>query len=149
MIEKIFRWGLFCAGIITGIFAGYMIYIDNLAGGAVWLAMAVGFLWFSTRIQNDSNENSNEVDDEQNNKDLHDMAVLISDIALMSLKNIGRTVPPTSKEIQDMEDKLNNFLDAMPVDKNEREEITEDFNRLRERNRRNESGRAILRSSRL
>ena len=149
MIEKIFRWSLFCAGIITGIFAGYMIYVDNLAGGAVWLAMAVGFLCFSTKVQPDNDEKSNEIDDEQNNKDLHDMAVLISEIALMSLKNIGRTVPPSSKEIQDMEDKLNNFLDAMPVDKSEREMIKEDFERLRERTRRNESGRAILRSSRL
>ena len=149
MIEKIFRWSLFCAGIITGIFAGYMIYVDNLAGGAVWLAMAVGFLCFSTKVQPDNDEKSNEIDDEQNNKDLHDMAVLISEIALMSLKNIGRTVPPSSKEIQDMEDKLNNFLDAMPVEKSEREMINEDFERLRERTRRNESGRAILRSSRL
>ena len=32
MIEKIFRWGLFCAGIIMAIFAGYMFYIDKIRG---------------------------------------------------------------------------------------------------------------------
>ena len=149
MIEKIFRWGLFCAGIITGIFAGYMIYIDNLAGGAVWLAMAVGFLCFSTKVQPDNDEKSNEIDDEQNNKDLHDMAVLISDIALMSMKNIGRTIPPNTKELEELETKLNNFLDLMPVDKSERKEISEEFERLKDRSRRNASGRAILRSARL
>ena len=146
-IDKIIRWILFCAGIVTSIFAGYMFYIDNIAAGAAWLAMAVGFLCFATRIGVSGGDNNSDAD--QDNKDLHDMAVLIADIAVNGLKNIGRTVPPNSKEIQDMEDKLNSFLDAMPVDKSERDEINEEFDRLRNRTRRNESGRAILRSARL
>ena len=147
-IDRLIRWALFCAGIITSIFAGYMFYIDNIAAGAAWLAMAVGFLCFATRIRNGSDGDYNS-DSEQDNKDLHDLAILISDIAVMSLKNIGRTIPPSSKEIQDMETKLNNFLDVMPVDKSERVEIDEEFDRLKNRTRRNESGRAILRSARL
>ena len=146
-IDRLIRWALFCAGIITSIFAGYMFYIDNIAAGAAWLAMAVGFLCFATRIRADNR--NYDADSEQDNKDLHDMAMLISDIAVMSLKNIGRTIPPSTKEIQDMEAKLNSFLDVMPVDKSERLEINEEFDRLKNRTRRNESGRAILRSSRL
>ena len=146
-IDRLIRWALFTAGIITSIFAGYMFYIDNIAAGAAWLAMTVGFLCFATRIR--ANDDSDESKSDQDNKDLHDMAVLIADIAVMSLKNIGRTIPPSTKEIQDMETKLNNFLDVMPVDKSERLEINEEFDRLKNRTRRNESGRAILRSSRL
>ena len=146
-IDRLVRWALFCAGIITSIFAGYMFYIDKIAAGAAWLAMAVGFLCFATRIRADNR--NYDADSEQDNKDLHDMAMLISDIAVMSLKNIGRTLPPSTKEIQDMEAKLNSFLDVMPVDKSERLEINEEFDRLKNRTRRNESGRAILRSSRL
>ena len=146
-IDRLVRWALFCAGIITSIFAGYMFYIDKIAAGAAWLAMAVGFLCFATRIRADNR--NYDADSEQDNKDLHDMAMLISDIAVMSLKNIGRTIPPSTKEIQDMETKLNSFLDVMPVDKSERLEINEEFDRLKNRTRRNESGRAILRSSRL
>ena len=148
MIDKIFCWALFCAGIITSIFAGYMFYIDNIAAGAAWLAMAVGFLCFATRIKTETVE---EVyyDSEENNRDLHDMAVLISDIALMSVKNIGRTIPPDIKEIEELENKLNNFLNLMPVEKTERAEISEEFDRLKERSKRNASGRAILRSARL
>ena len=145
-IEKLLRWGLFCAGIITSIFAGYMFYIDNIAAGAAWLAMAVGFLCFATRIRNNKDD---EETSEQDNKDLHDMAILISDIAIMSLKNIGRTVPPNAKEIENMETKLNNFLDVMPVEQSERVEINEEFDRLKNRSKRNEGGRAILRSARL
>ena len=132
MIDKIFRWALFCAGIITSIFAGYMFYIDNIAAGAAWLAMAVGFLCFATRIRTETVE---EVyyDSEENNRDLHDMAVLISDIELMSVKNIGRTIPPDIKEIEELENKLNNFLNLMPVEKTERAEISEEFDRLKER----------------
>ena len=148
MIDKIFRWALFCAGIITSIFAGYMFYIDNIAAGAAWLAMAVGFLCFATRIKTETVE---EVyyDSEENNRDLHDMAVLIAELAVSSLKNIGRTIPPGTKEVDEMEEKVNNFLDVMPLSRDERDEISEEFERLRNRTRRNESGRAIMRSARL
>ena len=142
-IEKFFRWALFCAGIVISIFAGYMFYIDNISGGAAWLAVAVGFLCFATRISNDHDSEDTQ-NERQTGKELHDMAVLIADIAVMSLKNIGRTVPPGTKEIEDLESKLDNFLDLMPVNKSERDEIDEEFSRLKERTRRNESGRAIF-----
>lgn len=146
MIEKIIRWVLFCAGIITSIFAGYMFYIDNIAGGAAWLAVAVGCLSFSVRVTHSSDSSQEIQDSEENDQDLHDLAILISDIALMSLKNIGRTVPPGTKEIEGLEKKLNHFLDLMPVDKTEREEIDEEFDRLKNRTRRNESGKAFYKS---
>ena len=87
--------------------------------------------------------------DSDSDSELHDLAVLIAEVAAMSLQNIGRTVPPSTKEIADIEDKLNNFLDTMPVSESEREEIAEKFEAVRNKTRRNQSGMAIMRSSRL
>ena len=145
-LDRLLRWIFFCGGFITAIFAGYMFYVDNIAGGAAWLAVAVGLLSFSTRIHQETPEPDNTAQDDT---DLHDMAVLIADLATMSLQNIGRTVPPNSREIEDMEDKLNKFLDAMPVSQDERADIAEKFEAVREKSRRNSVGRAILRSARL
>ncbi|MBQ7155650.1 MAG: hypothetical protein IJR85_08880 [Synergistaceae bacterium] len=145
-LDRLLRWVFFCGGIITAIFAGYMFYIDNIAGGAAWLAVAVGFLSFSTRIKQEAPEQEST---SQDDSDLHDMAVLIADIAVMSLQNIGRTVPPNTREIEDMEEKLKKFLDVMPVSESERADIAEKFEAVREKARRNATGRAILRSSRL
>ena len=144
MIEKFFRWVLFCAGLITSIFAGYMFYIDNIPGGAAWLAMGVGFLCFATRVKNDPDDEDNEENNFQADKELHDMAILIADLAVMNLKNIGRTIPPGKKEIENLEIKLNNFLEHMPIDKSELEEINEEFSRLKERNRPAQTGRAFF-----
>ncbi|MBQ9390386.1 MAG: hypothetical protein IJU07_09460 [Synergistaceae bacterium] len=144
-LDKLLRWFMFCAGIITAIFAGYMFSTGKNDLGAAWLAVTVGFLCFATRIKTDKSADTSE----QDNKDLHDMAVLIAEIAVTSLRNIGRTIPAGTKEVDDLEDKVNNFLDAMPVTQSEREEINEEFERLRNRTRRNEGGRALLRSARL
>lgn len=145
-LDKFLRWTLFCAGIITAIFAGYMFRESKIDWGAAWLAVAVGFLCFATRIRAEKTQSASYDDD---NKELHDMAVLIAEVAVMSLKNIGRTVPPGTKEVDELEEKVNNFLDTMPLTQSEREEIADDFERLRNRTRRNEGGRAILRSARL
>ena len=143
-LDRISRWVLFCAGIITAIFAGYMFSENRIDWGATWLAAAVGFLCFATRIRGEKTDTSDD-----DGKDLHDMAVLIAEVAVSSLKNIGRTIPPGTKEIDEMEEKLNSFLDVMPLSNDERDEIAEEFDRLRNRTRRNESGRAIMRSARL
>ncbi len=145
-MDKFLRWTLFCAGIITAIFSGYMFSDSKIDWGAAWLSVTVGFLCFATRIKPAKQSDSSSDD---SNKELHDMAVLIAHTAVSTLKNIGRTVPPGTKEIDGLEEKVNNFLDAMPVDQSERDEIAEEFDRLRNRTRRNEGGRAILRSARL
>ena len=146
-IDRLFRWASFCAGIITAIFAGYVFYINDKVDGAICLALCVGFLSFATRFQavKTPSQSSSTNDD----SDLHALAVLVSDLAVMSLQNIGRTVPPGSKEIADIEEKLNTFLDAMPMTPDERDEIAGKFEALRDRTRRNQGGRAIMRSSRL
>ena len=144
-LDKILRWVLFCAGIITAIFAGYMFSDGKIDWGAAWLAVTVGFLCFATRIKTEKPDSS----DDDDSKDLHDMAVLIAELAVSSLKNIGRTIPPGTKEVDEMEEKVNNFLDVMPLSRDERDEISEEFDRLRDRTKRNESGRAIMRSARL
>ncbi len=147
-LDRLLRWVFFCAGIITAIFACYMFYLDDTPKGAVCLAVCVGFLTFATRYSPEK-QPSSAGNDPQDDADLHDLAVLIAEIAAMSLQNIGRTIPPSTKEISDLEGKLNSFLDAMPVSGAEREEIAERFEILRDRTRRNQGGRAIMRSSRL
>ena len=144
-MDKFLRWTLFCAGIITAIFAGYMFSDSKIDWGAAWLSVTVGFLCFATRIKPEKTRTSSDDD----SKDLHDLAMLIADLSVMSLKNIGRTIPPGTKEINDMEEKLSGFLDVMPLSSDERDEISEEFDRLRDRTKRNESGRAIMRSARL
>ena len=143
-LDKILRWVIFCAGIITAIFAGYMFSGGKIDWGAAWLAVTVGFLCFATRIKSEK-----PVSQDDDSKDLHDMAVLIAEVAVSSLKNIGRTIPPGTKEVDEMEEKLNNFLDVMPLSSDERDEISQEFDRLRNRTKRNEGGRAIMRSARL
>ena len=145
-IDRLLRWAFFCAGIIGAIFATYMFYTHKTAEGAACLAGAVGLLNFATRYSPDKPSSSN---DSQDDSDLHDLAVLVADIAAMSLQNIGRTVPPTAREIDEVEEKLNKFLDAMPVTPSEREEIAEKFAAARDKARRNGAGRAIMRSARL
>ena len=145
-IDRLLRWLLFCAGIITAIFAGYMFSEAKIDWGAAWLSVTVGFLCFATRIKSEKQSASSSDD---SSKELHDMAVLIAHTAVASLKNIGRTVPPGTKEIDKLEEKVNSFLDVMPLSQSERDEISDEFDRLRNRTRRNEGGRALMRSARL
>lgn len=144
-LDKFLRWAIFCAGIITAIFAGYMFSDGRIDWGAAWLSVTVGFLCFATRIKPEKSHSQSDDD----SKDLHDLAVLLAGLAVTSLKNIGRTIPPGTKEINDMEERLSSFLDVMPLSSDERNEISEEFDRLRDRTKRNESGRAIMRSARL
>ncbi len=148
-LDRFLRWVLFCAGIITAIFAAYMFYVNDSSKGAACLAACVGFLTFATRYSPERQAVSSSGSDSQDDADLHNLAVLIADIATMSLQNIGRTIPPSTKEITDIEDRVNSFLDTMPVSEAEREEIAEKFETLKDRTRRNQGGRAIMRSSRL
>ena len=144
-LDNFLRWVLFCAGFIMSIFAGYMFYIDKISAGAAWLALGIGFLLFATRIKREkfkSDKNSQE-----NNRDMnfHDLALLVADLAVMSLKNVGRTVPPSEREINDLSEQVNNFLASMPVNESEREAISQEFEKLTDRTRRNLSGRALFR----
>ncbi|MBQ3447673.1 MAG: hypothetical protein IJG37_08530, partial [Synergistaceae bacterium] len=50
-MDRLLRWVLFCAGIITAIFAGYMFSEAKIDWGAAWLSVTVGFLCFATRIK--------------------------------------------------------------------------------------------------
>ena len=145
-VDRFLRWTLFCAGIITAIFAGYMFSEGKIDWGAAWLAVTVGFMCFATRISAAKSSPSSSDDD---SKELHDMAMLIAYTAVASLKNIGRTIPPGTKEIDELEEKVNSFIDVMPLNQSERDDIADEFDRLRNRTRRNEGGRAIMRSARL
>ena len=145
-LDRFLRWVLFCAGIITAIFAAYMFYVNDTSKGAACLAACVGFLTFATRYSPEKQASSSR-NDPQDDADLHNLAVLIADLATMSLQNIGRTIPPSTKEIADIEGRVNSFLDTMPVSESEREEIAEKFEAIKDRTRRNQGGRAIMRSS--
>lgn len=150
-IDKIIRWILFSAGIMTGITAGILYSAGREASGASCLAITVGFLCFATRFGKDDNVIYKYKSNKNNfgNDDLHDIAILMAEMSVSIMKNAGRTILPSVKEIENLENRINNFLDNMPVSDAERKNIEYEFDRLRERTRRNEGGRAIIRNSRL
>ena len=60
--DKITRWILFVAGLISGAMAGYLFYIGKNSTGAAYMAMTVGFLCFATRtgiFRADKHKNNN------------------------------------------------------------------------------------------
>ena len=65
------------------------------------------------------------------------------------LKRIGRTMPPSSMEVTQLEDRLGAFLDSLDVPVAERRQLNEEFEKLKGRARRNEGRRALSQSARL
>ncbi|MBQ8691751.1 MAG: hypothetical protein IJ520_01240, partial [Synergistaceae bacterium] len=82
-------------------------------------------------------------------KVLGDMALLIADISISNLKIIGRTIPALTKEITELEDKLNSLLNQSGVAAARRNALQEELDKLKGRTRLNEGGTVLMRSSRL
>ncbi len=147
--DKITRWILFAAGLISGAMAGYLFYIGKNSTGAAYMAMTVGFLCFATRtgiFRADKHKNNN-INDE--NKKFREIALMIAEIYILSLKNIGRTIPPSSKELQEIEEDLKNFMQNMNINNDETEIILNEFDKLKNRSRLSDGGRAFLKNARL
>ncbi|MBR1672626.1 MAG: hypothetical protein IJ702_06840 [Fretibacterium sp.] len=146
--RKTTRFILFLAGMLTGGGAAYLFYHSYITPGAAYLAMTALFLWFATRHrpERESPERKPVI---AGDAALNEMALLVADLAVASLKGVGRTVPPSTKEIEQIEGRTNAMLDHMGVPSTSRLELKEEFDRLKGRVRRNEGGMALIRSVRL
>lgn len=157
---------------LSGAAAGHLFYLEKFTSGIAMLVMTLIFLSYAMsvydknwRFSNSGSDNGDD-DDEDDEKSgfeidfengefirvekfFGDISLLIADTAISSLKNIGRTIPPSIKEITDTEEKINNLLNQAGVAHAKRENLKEEFNKLKDRTRRNEGGAAIMRNSRL
>lgn len=150
--QKAARFVLFLAGMLTALGAAQLFYHGFIAPGAAYLAMTAMFLWFATRRRAKAEKTAEEperrpgiIDDAA----LNEMALLVADLAVASLRGVGRTVPPSTKEIEQLEGRTGAMLDHMGVPSSRRDELKEEFERLKGRVRRNEGGMALIRSTRL
>lgn len=139
------RWGLFLAGLFAGATGG-LFYLDHVVAGALCLAAASGALWFALRRR--------EVEEPQergvvSDADLSELALFVAELAVSGLKGVGRTIPPSTKEIEQLEGRLNVLLDHMGVSDASRADLRSEFERIKGRTRRNEGGIALIRSRRL
>ncbi|MCR5346560.1 MAG: hypothetical protein K6E38_02190 [Fretibacterium sp.] len=150
--RKAARFILFLAGMLTAGGAAQLFYHGFIAPGMAYFAMTALFLWFGMRQPSETDAAEEEperspgiIDDAA----LNEMALLVADLAVASLRGVGRTVPPSTKEIEQLEERTNSMLDHMGVPSDHRGELKEEFNRLKGRMRRSEGGIALIRSRRL
>ena len=140
-----------------GITAGHLFYLERFASGIAMLVMTLIFLSYAMNrsvISYDYNYNENDGGEPEDiiidtDKVLGDMALLIADISISNLKNIGRTIPASTKEITELEDKLNSLLNQSGVAAARRNALQEELDKLKGRTRLNEGGTVLMRSARL
>ena len=158
-MKKFFSIILALGAAACGIAAGHLFYLEKFAGGIAMLIMTLIFLSYAMNRNAISYEysssGSESIDDEPDgiitdpDKTLGEAALLLADIAVNNLKNIGRTIPASTKEITELEDKLNNLLNQCGVPFAKRGNLKDEFDKLKGRTRLNEGGAAIVRNSRL
>lgn len=163
-MKKLLTVILALGAMAAGIMAGHLFYLEKFMAGIAMLIMTLIFLSYSMsstgRVKysenyDDDDEDLDEEDDDGVNdfidteKVVGDMALLISEMAVNNFKNIGRTIPPSIKEITELEEKLNALLNKSGVPFGKREVLNEEFNKLKGRTRLNDGGAAIMRNSRL
>ncbi|MBR1418989.1 MAG: hypothetical protein IJ576_08500 [Synergistaceae bacterium] len=135
--------------------AGHLFYLERFASGIAMLIMTLIFLSYAMNRSvisydydyNESGEPEDIIID--TDKVLGDMALLIADISISNLKNIGRTIPASTKEITELEDKLNSLLNQIGVAAARRNALQEELDKLKGRTRLNEGGTVLMRSARL
>lgn len=142
------RTALLLFGIGAGVVAGHLFYGERLAPGGAFLLMAGVSFWAATRARDDEDEpreRASIVDDAA----LVEMALFISEVAVSGLRGVGRTMPPSTKEIDQLEGRMDVLLDKIGAPSSRRAQLREELDRLRGRARRNEGGLALARSARL
>lgn len=139
------RWGLFLAGMFAGA-TGALVCLDHLGVGVLCLAAASVALWFAFRRQEAEEPQERGV---VSDADLSELALFVAELAVSGLKGVGRTIPPSTKEIEQLEGRLNVLLDHMGVSDASRADLRSEFERIKGRTRRNEGGIALIRSRRL
>lgn len=139
---------LFAAALLAGVAAGNLFYDDRLTAGGACLCMSGMFLGFAShREKRDAAESADAM--ELRDINMAEAAIFMGELALMSLRNIGRTIPPSTKEIEQTEDKVTTLMEHLGVSSVGKNEIKDEFDKLKGRSRRSEGGRALVRSSRL
>ena len=137
--------------------AGHLFYLERFASGIAMLIMTLIFLSYAmnkSAVNYNYSESESDSDEPEDiiidtDKVLGDMALLIADISISNLKNIGRTIPASTKEITELEDKLNSLLNQSGVPFARRDNLKEEIEKLKGRTRLNEGGTVLMRSARL
>ena len=147
--EKITRRVLFIAGIATGGGAAYLFYNGLMYPGWAYLAITAVFLMFALKTRKAAVEDDDESRSIVDDAALVDMALFLGDVAVAGLKGVGRTILPSTREIEQLESRLTDLLDKIGAPSGRRAELREEFDKLKGRVRRNEGGMALVRSARL
>lgn len=148
--ERTTRWILFGAGMLCGIEAGHFFYLDRIPAGGAFLLMAGMFLYFAAGERRRLREEEPvETEGTELGGLQAELALFVAGEALNGLKRIGRTMPPSSMEIAQLEARLDALLGRLNVPAEERARLDEEFEKIRGRARRDEGRRALIQSSRL
>lgn len=148
--ERTMRRILFGAGMLCGIEAGHLFYLDRIPAGGAFLLMAGMFLYFAAGDRRRPREEApSEAERAEPGGLPADLALFVAEEALNGLKRIGRTMPPSSMEIAQLEDRLDALLGRLNVPAEQRARLDEALEKIRGRARRDEGRRALIQSSRL
>ncbi|GHS91412.1 hypothetical protein AGMMS49957_18180 [Synergistales bacterium] len=137
---------LYCAGMISGVAAGNLFYIERVPGGVGALVLAGVFLFYAMsdlRVKRDDGDAPDASGDAM--RVLVDMSVLLAETAIDGAKRIGRTAPLSATEIDRLEDSVMPLLLSLSVSAKETTRISQELEELKTRTRHTEARRAISR----
>lgn len=136
---------LFISGMTASLAAGHLFYLERFVAGVCFFALTALFLFYAVaEIHLTPSQQQGDNLDADTRKALADLSLLVAENALNAPKWIGRTMPCSSKEINDLEESLTPLLSSFGVDREERERIAQEFDKLRIRSRQDEGRRALL-----
>ncbi len=149
--ERIRRWVLFGAGMLCGVEAGHLFYLERFAAGGAFLLMTGTFLLFSVmeRRRGGVEEEPPAEEGAAAGTLPSELALFVAEEALNGLRRIGRTMPPSSMEVAQLEDRLDALLARLNVPAEERARLDEEFEKIKGRARLDEGRRALSQSTRL
>ncbi|GHV41887.1 hypothetical protein FACS1894187_23850 [Synergistales bacterium] len=138
---------LYCAGMLSGVAAGNLFYLERVPSGAAMLVLTAVFLFYAmsnlslSRPADDSGEDS----DLNAERVLADMAIILAESAISGAKHIGRTSPCSAAEIDRIEDTIMPLLSSLSVSAKERGRLSKELEDLKTRTRQLDGRRAISR----
>jgi hypothetical protein len=143
------RGALFCAGMAAGAAAGHLFYFDRYISGGAMLLLTAVFLFYAGIDSTEAGEPDAETSEElaRSLEALSGLSVLVAENALNAAKYVGRTLPYTLQELSKLEDGLSAVLDSLPVKREDRQRIAQEFEKLRTRSREAGGRRVLLRKS--
>ncbi|GHS94051.1 hypothetical protein AGMMS50276_05870 [Synergistales bacterium] len=139
---------LYCAGMISGVAAGNLFYLERIPSGVGALVLTGVFLFYAmsnlqiSRVERDDDGGEDYANGETM-RILADMSVLLAETAIGGAKRIGRTAPYSATEIANLEDTIMPLLRSLSVSAKERDRISQELEDLRTRQRQIEGRRAI------